>query len=951
MSEQQNAEKYDFTESDLILQQLRAQLESNHGKITDLVATQEEPRESEEALPLSEIVTTEADTPTGEADDASGAEKSPTAEEEPRPVIDEADFPSIQEATEAPTEDDVAQADPVRRARRRRKTVPKPGQYSAQQSVAPLGGEALAARKKRADAIAEAEKDDLFWRAIRQDATKANGAVGTEPVDSPEQEPAVAPEEGTAEVQSTAAEKPQKAPPRQSFKAYAEEELAGFTVEGLMTDIFGTPKKAPVAPPAPEEIPPTVTVEGQPAMQEQAPEAEEPDKKGAEKDKDKVKLFHAFGVKRNVNKEEPVLPRPSISRLSAERMAFKRSLEESEEDFRLLMDLDYEDELGHAIGFEKIREYHEKEVNGKLIVQEGEGHIGRFEYGSRAQNIGLSKFYAKQRSRRVIDLAVTAFLTVLLFVYERSALLQQLLGAPRQGYKYATGYLALGLLLFLVSIILLRRQIFDGIRRLLQFSPVDYSLCAVVVTVTLLYHIALFFVPPESEMVLYLSPAAGYLALLALSNLFDWYREFSAFRVISSKSPKYVLMSRISVGSTKGDAKLRLFDEDERRETEWFVRPVDFVRNFFGNTSTRVSGARSVGAQLLLVLAVSVVLALFSFVLGASAPRAIHIAFVTFLLTLPATSVLATTLPMFCATCLCLKRNSAIIGEAPVYGSQERSVLVLPDHECFAPMLHEQFELVKNCDPTRSMVLIRALLERLESPLAASVHVPKEARMSPDAITLTDVDTFGVGAAVREDKKTSILLGSVEYLQKYGIRVAPKKDGRYDEISRHMLCVAINNRLTALFVARYRAHEEMAELIETLQAEGLQPVIRTKDPGIHNEMLAELFPDADPPVTVMKPQAAESDINTERVDATVVALGSSREAARAFATCRRTHRAVRFGRFIQVLSFLLGSLLAGALTVTGVIAATPAFAVTLWAVVWCGVYGLASYLYLRSKDE
>ena len=950
MSEQQNAEKYDFTESDLILQQLRAQLESSHGKITDLVATKEAPLEKEEALPLSEIVTTEADVPT-EADAVSGAEREPhAAEEEPRPVIDEAEFPTIGEMPIEPeAEDSVPQA-PAKRTRRRKKTVPKPEKYSAQQSVVPLGGEAVAARKQRADAIAEAEKDDLFWRAIKQDAEKGKAAESVAPVDAPVQKPEAAPESAD-EAQPTAAEKLQKAPARQSFKAYAEEELAGFTVEGLMTDIFGTPKKAPATPAAPEAIPPTVTVEGQPALPEERAEGDAGKGGEKEKEKDRVRLFHAFGVKRNVNKEEPVLPRPSISRLSAERMAFKRSLEESEEDFRLLMDLDYEDELGHAIGFEKIREYHEKEVNGKLVVQEGEAHIGRFEYGSRAQNIGLSKFYAKQRSRRVIDLIVTAFLTVLLFVYERSALLQQLLGTPREGHKYATGYLALGLLLFLISVVLLRRQIFDGMRRLLQFSPVDHSLCAVAVTVTLLYHVALFFVPQGSEMVLYLSPASGYLAMLALSNLFDWYREFSAFRVISSKSPKYALMSRVSVGSTKGDAKLRLFDEDEQRETEWFVRPVDFVRNFFGNTSTRVSGARSVGAQLLLVLAVSAVLALFSLVLGASAPRAVHVAFVTFLLTLPATSVLATTLPMFCATCLCLKRTGAIIGEAPVYGSQERSTLVLPDHECFAPMLHEQFELVKNCDPARSMVLIRALLERLESPLAASVHVPKEARISPDAITLTDVDTFGVGAAVREDKKTSILLGSVEYLQKYGIRVAPKKDGRYDEISRHMLCVAINNRLTALFVARYRAHEEMAELIETLQAEGLQLVIRTKDPGIHNEMLAELFPNADPPVTVMKPQASESDINTERVDATVVALGSSREAARAFATCRRTHRAVRFGRFIQVLSFVLGSLLAGALTVTGVIAATPAFAVTLLVIAWCGIYGLASYLYLRSKDE
>ena len=143
----------------------------------------------------------------------------------------------------------------------------------------------------------------------------------------------------------------------------------------------------------------------------------------------------------------------------------------------------------------------------------------------------------------------------------------------------------------------------------------------------------------------------------------------------------------------------------------------------------------------------------------------------------------------------------------------------------------------------------------------------------------------------------------------------------------------------------------MQTLVDMLEMENLNLKIRSKDPGIHDPLLRDLFADAQTPPRVMKPLVAESDITADRVDATVVALGSSREAAKALATCRRIRRAVKIGGLWQFASVLLGAMLCGACVLFGLVAALPAFAVTLYTFLFSGAHALTSYFILRDREE
>lgn len=628
---------------------------------------------------------------------------------------------------------------------------------------------------------------------------------------------------------------------------------------------------------------------------------------------------------------------------------FKRSIEASDEDFRLLLDLDYENELGNAIGFEKICAYHEEGVNGQAVVKRRRRRGSELrEYEMQGQDTALRKQYTKQKRDHVLRLALSAALTVLIWIYEQTAWMANLFGGPFDGAKYPASYILIGLQLLVVLAFFSGERIFKGFVRLIRFSPIDYSLCSVILLTTVLYHLLLIFLPHSEAPALYLSPAAITITFLALADLLDWYRESLAFQVISSRRQKFALIPRVSVGGEQGDARCRLMQGDAAGTT-WYVRPVGFVRNYFANTKKRVGNSRFMGTQLLLIASVGVVLGLFALATGGTAVQMLQTTFVTFLLCVPATSLFLTSLPMFFAACLRLHKKGAIIGEEPIDQCDDTTTLVMPDSEVFGAMHHERFEIMEGQDPFRVSILVRALLEKIQSPLCDSVSVDRNDRISMDQVVLTEIAEQGVAATVGE-QGIPMLLGSAAYMQSHGVAVQDRWTDAPEHRGRRLICVAAKGRIVAIFLARYRLADDMKALLLELEAEGVQIMIRSKDPGIHDELFASLLPDRKDAVKVMKPSVKEIDLRTDRVDATVVALGSCREAARTFVTCRRVRRAGELGKLLQVLSIAGGAVLAAVLTFLAGAVKMPAILVSLYLLFWCGVHAATSYFYLRDRD-
>lgn len=710
-------------------------------------------------------------------------------------------------------------------------------------------------------------------------------------------------------------------------KPLSEEAIhAEQTVELLMRDLFGQkgtevppePKTEPQPiPDAPEEEGEILEVPPEPELPEELPDG----------------LTEEAGEDAFEEEEEP--------------LTLKEQIESSTQDFRLLLEMDYEDELGDAIGFEKIRAYHERELNGKTSAarKERNPRIREFEHAD--ADTEVRRVYTKRKTACILHFVLSAVLLVLLLIYERASLMASAFGGPLDGKTYPIPYILIGIQLLLIDVALSHRALWEGLLRLVRFSPVSASLGCSLVIVTLLYHLVLLFLPHTTYPVLYLSPAALCLLLWSATELLDWYRESVAFDVVSARRQKYAMLPRVCVGGKEGSAKERLLLEDEEKIV-WYLRPVDFVRNYFNNTARRTEHYRNLGPQLLLILGLAAAIGLFALGMGKSAERVAVTVFVTVLLCAPTISLFLTSVPMFFAALLRLRGKGAIIGETPISQSGGPVTLVLPDNEIFPAMQHEHLRFSSEGDAHRVSVLMRALLERIHSPLAEAFSVDVGSRLDPAQLSVIEVAEQGVAAEIGE-RGTRVLIGTPEYLAGYGLEVASRAKEVTPELYARMLAVAVDDHVAAQLWVHYTVADDVKRLLRDLDHCGVHICVQSKDPCVREDVFARLFPRLGRRISVSKPSVRELELRTSRVDSTVVALGSCKEVARTYVACCRVRRVGFFGRLLQSAAMLIGAVLSFGLALIG--GKLSAATLTLWILFWSAGYSLLSYFALRRPSD
>ena len=158
-----------------------------------------------------------------------------------------------------------------------------------------------------------------------------------------------------------------------------------------------------------------------------------------------------------------------------------------------------------------------------------------------------------------------------------------------------------------------------------------------------------------------------------------------------------------------------------------------------------------------------------------------------------------------------------------------------------------------------------------------------------------------------------------------------------------------DNGLRKLLDEFYRFKPGVVELFCDMKRTGVPIAVRSKDPCVREEVLSALLREQGVFVKVIRPTVQEMEFRTNRVDATIVALDSATEAARAYVCCRLVSRASGVGKLLQTLSMVLGGVIAALLLMLG--RAPSAFAVTMWLVAWCALYVIASYSLLEDRSS
>ncbi len=244
-----------------------------------------------------------------------------------------------------------------------------------------------------------------------------------------------------------------------------------------------------------------------------------------------------------------------------------------------------------------------------------------------------------------------------------------------------------------------------------------------------------------------------------------------------------------------------------------------------------------------------------------------------------------------------------------------------------------------NAKVDEAIILAAAVMIQTNSPLAHvfdDVIIGKQSIL-PKVEGITYEDKMGTSAWIYGRK---VLVGNRDLLRSHGCSV-PKEsfEQKYSIKDRKALYLAVNGRIMAMFVVAYSADPDLKRELRKLEKTGITVIVKSCDPYINEESLAQLYSLPMGFIRVMNHSSARvydkySNLSVERSPAYVVHNGT----AKGFVSAMRAAGIIVSSK--ALLSFLLsfGSVL-GFCTVTvlafvGGLGQISTFSILSFQIIW-----------------
>lgn len=140
-----------------------------------------------------------------------------------------------------------------------------------------------------------------------------------------------------------------------------------------------------------------------------------------------------------------------------------------------------------------------------------------------------------------------------------------------------------------------------------------------------------------------------------------------------------------------------------------------------------------------------------------------------------------------------------------------------------------------------AIIYAAAVIMQTKSPLAHvfdDVIIGKQ-NILPKVEGITYEDTMGTSAWIYKRK---VLVGTRELLAHHGVKV-PKAsfEEKYTFKGRKALYLAVAGEIIAMFIVSYSANPDLKRELKKLEKSGISVIVKSADPYINEESLAELF--------------------------------------------------------------------------------------------------------------
>ena len=426
-----------------------------------------------------------------------------------------------------------------------------------------------------------------------------------------------------------------------------------------------------------------------------------------------------------------------------------------------------------------------------------------------------------------------------------------------------------------------------------------------------------------------------------LSSHYRVNADFTAFKVVSTNIEKQILDRKLT--RTLHDENMALdgaIDEYKSRIARIFHTA--FISDFFKRANKVSENSLSVLVPLIISFGAASITAVVNYFFNGGVASAASGFAIVFLLALPAFAVLIHKLPYYDAQMAALDENSTLVGETSYRSFSTVDVVAFDDTDIFGVddvSLRRIMLYGDKNEMEKAMKEMKSLFAAVGGPLALIFKKTIDRQCHPASDVVIEAD--GICGIV---DGLEISAGTEEYMLRHNIAIPELTNKREMGVdTTRIMYAAENGEVYAKFYIRYSFSEQFTMLIPAIKAEGIVPLIYTRDPNVSNELLKTLCAGSDS-MRVMKKYYPITDDEYKvyrRVSAELVTYGNN---INTINTVLLTKKYAKFDSQLsgtELYSTLFTAALAAVLAIIGV-SSIPVILLSLWQVAWCLVLRIAS---------
>lgn len=403
--------------------------------------------------------------------------------------------------------------------------------------------------------------------------------------------------------------------------------------------------------------------------------------------------------------------------------------------------------------------------------------------------------------------------------------------------------------LFCVTLIINAKSFFHGFR---LKNGINSDTPISIVSVIILIHTILLLV--YNDLLLddgtpYVFAVSFALFMSGMGKLKLISRIIESFELLSSKTDKYTVeaivnkvdAAIISRGLLSGETKLKT-----SIKTDFTTKFLDIACS----DEPADSIARTTGS---VMLALNAILFIVISIINGNWNIGFNVAVCGLCISLPCISLFNTNSALLGVSRVLEKSGAMINGFEGSNIVNDSNAIVIEAQDLFGPRSCEIHGIKTFNGAKADDVILKtaAVIINTKSPLASvfdDVIIGKQTIL-PEVDGIVYEDKLGTSAWIYRKK---VLVGTRELLIHHGVQV-PKEEfeAKYTRKGRKILYLAVTGKLMAMFVVSYNADPQLKQSLRHLEKSGMTILVKSADPYINDESIAELFSLPDGYVRVM----------------------------------------------------------------------------------------------------